>query len=73
LGGEVHGPYNDLEIVQLVLKTDFILRRGHAVERLLSTWERDCRIGVQIGKEWFERGKLQTAISKKNDLSMIID
>lgn len=54
----VNGPFKDLEIVQLVLKTDFVLRRGHDTERILTPWRIDCPTGVTIGEEWFKNGTL---------------
>ncbi|WP_113930280.1 nucleoside deaminase [Bacillus sp. P14.5] len=57
----VHGPHKELEIAQLVLKTDFVLRRGHDVERIITPWRMDCPIGVELGERWFSNGTLQTA------------
>ncbi|MGD7023574.1 nucleoside deaminase [Rossellomorea vietnamensis] len=56
----VHGPHKELEIVQLVLKTDFVLRRGHDIERII-TWRMDCPSGVELGERWFNNGTLQNA------------
>ncbi|RIW28262.1 nucleoside deaminase [Bacillus salacetis] len=57
----VNGPITDMEIVQLVLKTDFVLRRGHDTERIIAPWKRNCPIGVAIGENWFAKRKLQEA------------
>lgn len=70
---KVSGPYKELEIVQFVLKTDFVLRRGHAVDRLLQTWEQDCPVGITIGRKWYELNKLVQAKQEKTDISIIID
>lgn len=60
----VHGPHKELEIVQLVLKTDFVLRRGHDIDRIITPWKRDCPKGVEIGERWFSDEKLQEAKRK---------
>lgn len=70
---KVFGPHKELEIVQFVLKTDFVLRRGHDVGRLLQTWEYDCPIGIVIGRKWYESNKLVQAKQEKKDISMLID
>jgi tRNA(adenine34) deaminase len=62
---QITGPHKELEIVQIVLKTDFILRRGHDTERIIAPWRADCPIGVKIGEEWFKENKLQAAKTKK--------
>ena len=69
----VTGPHKELEIVQFVLKTDFVLRRGHSVDRLLQTWEQDCPIGIAIGRKWYETNKLIQAKQEKTDISTIVD
>jgi tRNA(adenine34) deaminase len=58
---KVTGPLKELEIVQLVLKTDFVLRRGHDTDRILTPWRMDCPTGVTIGEEWFRKNKLEEA------------
>lgn len=52
--------YNSiLEIVQLVIKTDFIYRdSGERAERLLTVWEEACPIGIQIGRKWYKENKI---------------
>ncbi|RLQ93345.1 nucleoside deaminase [Falsibacillus albus] len=55
----VTGPFKELEIVQIVLKTVFVLNRGHLVQELLESWRKDCPMGVEIGEKWFEDGVLE--------------
>lgn len=70
---EENGPHKELEIVQIVLKTDFILRRGHDIERIISPWRADCPVGVTIGEEWFLQNKLQDAKDKQIPFSEVFD
>jgi tRNA(adenine34) deaminase len=60
---KVTGPLKELEIVQLVLKTNFVLRRGHDTDRILTPWRMDCPTGVTIGEEWFRKNKLEEAVN----------
>lgn len=69
----ISGPHTELEIVQFVLKTDFVLRRGHDVDRLLQTWKQDCPVGIAIGRKWYESNKLLQAKQEKTDISVIVD
>jgi tRNA(adenine34) deaminase len=55
--------YNpEYEIVQLVLKTDFMYRyykdRKEKAEEYLSVWEKTCPIGIQIGRQWYKENRL---------------
>lgn len=52
--------YNpELEIVQLVIKTDFMYRSfAERAEELLSVWEETCPIGIQIGRQWYKEDRL---------------
>ncbi len=61
---KISGPIIDLEVVQVVLMTVFILKRGHAVKRLLDGFRKDCPKGVRIGQTFFEKGVLEEL--KKN-------
>jgi tRNA(adenine34) deaminase len=70
---EVSGPITEMEIVQLVLKTDFVLRRGHDTERILAPWRKDCPIGVAIGEEWLAKDRLQSAKRIKRPFEEIYD
>jgi tRNA(adenine34) deaminase len=48
-----------LEIVQLVIKTDFIYRNfGDRAGELLSVWEETCPLGIQLGKQWYKENRL---------------
>lgn len=48
-----------LEIVQLIIKTDFIYRNfGDRAEELLSIWEKTCPKGIQLGKKWYAEDRL---------------
>jgi tRNA(adenine34) deaminase len=70
---KIDGPHRDLEIVQFVLKTDFTIRRGYAVDRLLTAWEKDCPLGVNIGRKWYEQNKLQDALTLNKSFGSIFD
>ena len=49
----------ELEIVQLVIKTDFIYRNfKERAEELLSIWEETCPLGIQIGREWYKENRI---------------
>ncbi|WP_409253000.1 nucleoside deaminase [Bacillus sp. SCS-153A] len=74
-GKNIHvtGPIKELEIVQLVLKTDFILRRGHDTERIITPWRVDCPEGVRIGEEWYKNGTLQHAKESGKSFGEIFD
>lgn len=52
--------YNSkLEVVQLVIKTDFIYRNfGDKAEKLLSVWEETCPLGIQLGRQWYKENRL---------------
>jgi tRNA(adenine34) deaminase len=67
------GPYDHLEIVQIVIITDFILRRGHDVERIIAPWREDCPLAVKIGSDWFEKNKLQKAIESNIGIDNIMN
>ncbi|EDL64854.1 nucleoside deaminase [Bacillus sp. SG-1] len=69
----INGPFKDLEIAQLVLKTDFVLRRGHDTERILTPWRIDCPTGITIGEEWFKNGTLQNAKESGKPFGEIFD
>ncbi|MTI66740.1 MAG: hypothetical protein FH753_09095 [Firmicutes bacterium] len=56
----------------MILKTDFVLRRGIMVNRLLSAWKEDCPIGVLIGEKWFKLNKLQKAKEENKDFDFIL-
>lgn len=52
-----HNP--ELEIVQLVIKTDFIYRNfGERAEELLNVWENTCPLGIQLGRKWYKEDRL---------------
>lgn len=52
-----HNPV--LEIVQLVIKTDFIYRNfGERAEELLNVWENTCPLGIQLGRKWYKEDRL---------------
>jgi tRNA(adenine34) deaminase len=69
----VSGPHKELEIVQLALKTDFVLRRGHDIERILTPWKLACPIGVSIGEELYRQDQLQTAKVEGKSFGEIYD
>jgi len=56
---EYHPEY---EIVQLIIKTDFIYRnfrdRRDRAEELLSVWEETCPLGIRLGKQWYKENRL---------------
>ncbi|KAA0550017.1 nucleoside deaminase [Bacillus sp. BGMRC 2118] len=70
---KIEGPFLDIELFQFVLKTDFTIRRGHHVERLLNSWENDCPIGVAIGRDCYETNKLQEAVKLEAPIEVIYD
>lgn len=52
-----HNP--ELEIVQLVIKTDFICRNfGERAAELLNVWENTCPLGIQLGRKWYKEDRL---------------
>jgi tRNA(adenine34) deaminase len=63
----IKGPHPLLEMVQFVIITDFILRRGHDVVRIIQPWKQDCPIAIEIASEWFNEDKLLQA--GKNDVT----
>ncbi|WP_425446964.1 nucleoside deaminase [Dethiothermospora halolimnae] len=67
-----HNP--QLEIVQLVIKTDYIYRnRGDRAEELLSVWEKTCPVGIQIGRQWYKENRLLKFKEDKYSIEQIIE
>lgn len=69
----IEGPDLELEFVQIVLKTDFILRRGLFVERLLNAWKLDCPHGIDLGLHWFKENKFCQAKNEGKDFAIVAD
>lgn len=67
-----HDP--ELEIVQLIIKTDFIYRNyGQRAEELLSVWEAACPIGIQIGRKWYQEKRLVTYKEANYNIEQVIE
>jgi tRNA(adenine34) deaminase len=64
----------DLEIVQLVIKTDFIYRNfGKRAEELLSVWEKTCPLGIQMGRQWYKEDRLVKYKDAKYTVEQVIE
>lgn len=64
----------ELEIVQLIIKTDFIYRNyGHRAEELLSVWEKTCPIGIELGRKWYHEGRLMIYKESKYNIEQVIE
>ena len=71
---EVDGPDTRLEIFQLVIKSDYILREfPNESDRLLGAWEQDCPLGVELGRKWHKEGVLLNSKNNHDHISNIID
>ena len=67
--------YNpQLEIVQLVIKTDFIYRNyGSRAEELLNVWRKTCPLGIQLGTEWYKENRLINYKKSNYTIELVID
>lgn len=64
----------ELEIVQLIIKTDYICRNyGERAEELLSVWEKTCPLGIQIGKRWYKENRLTNYKEAKYTIEQVIE
>lgn len=71
---KVHEHHEFLEIVQLILKTDYILRyMSVRADELLKYWYVTCPIGIQMGREWHKSNKLQSYKEQECTIDRIID
>jgi tRNA(adenine34) deaminase len=67
-----HNP--ELEIVQLIIKADFIYRNfGERAEELLSVWEETCPLGIQIGRQWYKEDRLINYKEAKYTIEQVIE
>jgi tRNA(adenine34) deaminase len=64
----------ELEIVQLIIKTDFIYRNfKERAEELLSVWEETCPLGIQIGREWYKENRILNYKEANYTIEQVID
>jgi len=67
-----HNPL--LEIIQLVIKTDFIYRdSGDRAEELLSVWEETCPVGIQLGRQLYKENRILNYKEKKYTIEQVIE
>lgn len=70
----IHENHKFLEIVQLVIKTDFIYRNfGQRAEQLLGIWEETCPIGIEMGRKWYRENRLISYKEKKLTIEQVIE
>lgn len=63
-----------LEVVQLVIKADFIYRNfGDRAEKLLSVWEETCPSGIQLGRQWYKENRLVSYKKSKYTIEQVIE
>lgn len=71
---KINNYFPELEIIQLVIKTDFIYRNfKERSEDLLSVWEETCPIGIQLGRQWYKEGRLTKYKEAKYTIKQVID
>lgn len=71
---KINEHYSKLEIVQLIIKTDFIYRNYEdRAEELLSVWEETCPLGIQLGKKWYKENRLMNYKESKYTIEQVIE
>ena len=64
----------EFEIVQLIIKTDFIYRNlGDRAEELLSVWEETCPLGIKLGRQWYKENRLIDYKEAKYTIEQVIE
>lgn len=70
----ISGPETSLEEIQIVIKTDFVLRAwGEHAESLLQAWYKDCPRGVTLGRNLFKESRLEHEKDKGTHISVIFN
>lgn len=65
---------SELEIIQLVIKTDFIYRNfEEQAEELLSVWEETCPSGIQLGRKWYKEDRLMNYKEAQYTIEQVIE
>ncbi len=69
------GPETELELLQMVIKTDYLLRYapGEMTEMLLAAYVLDCPDGVALGRRWFADGILPQERQKGTPIGVIAE
>jgi len=56
---KIHEHNSELEIVQLVIKTDYIYRNySERADEMLGIWGAKCPLGIELGRKWYQEGRL---------------
>ncbi len=63
-----------LEVVSIALNVEYAIRNCWPfADKVIEAWSIDCLLGVQIGREWYGNGKLQTVKKRGESISVIIN
>lgn len=62
-----------LEVISIALNVEYAIRNWPFADKVIEAWSIDCLPGVQIGREWYANGRLQTAKKRGENISVIIN
>ena len=69
----VEVPFNELELVQIVIQTCFAISKRRNAERVINMWSAYCPKGVEIGRHLYEHDILNELVKQETDVSVVYD
>lgn len=69
----VEGPYEDIEFVHISVQTCFELTKYPNAERVINSWSKDCPMGVEVGRRFFDSGELNDLVTQNAEAATVFN